>query len=293
MVVNEQALTFECEGDTLLGILHATPTPARRGVLIVVGGPQYRVGSHRQFTKLARDLASHGVPVFRFDCRGMGDSTGAARTFESVGADIRSAIDCFFERVPAMAEVVLWGLCDAASAALFYAHQDARVSGIALLNPWVHTERSTARAYLRHYYAKRLFDPGLWRKIGRGEFSVRRAAASLGRYATAAIGRGPAARREGGNGVTAGGAAVDPGPLPDRMEDGLRRFRGRVLLILSGNDLVAQEFRGLVEGASRWRALLEDDRVTRHDLPEANHTFARREWWDRVACWTEAWLGSA
>lgn len=55
------------------------------GLLMVVGGPQYRVGSHRQFVLLARDLAAAGIPVFPFDYRGMGDSTGQARDFEGIG----------------------------------------------------------------------------------------------------------------------------------------------------------------------------------------------------------------
>src|SRR5690349_24048098 len=58
-----------------------------RGVLLVVGGPQYRVGSHRQFALLCRRLAGRGVPALRFDYRGMGDADGAARTFESVRSE--------------------------------------------------------------------------------------------------------------------------------------------------------------------------------------------------------------
>jgi hypothetical protein len=77
-------------------------------------------------------------------------------------------------------------------------------------------------------------------------------------------------------------------PLPDRMEQGLRRFRGRVLLILSGDDLTAQEFKGLAKPSHGWRRLLEDRRVTRHDLPEPNHTFARHDRRSQVERWTEA-----
>jgi hypothetical protein len=74
------------------------------------------------------------------------------------------------------------------------------------------------------------------------------------------------------------------------MEDGLRKFHGRVLLILSGNDLTAQEFKDVVARSHRWRQLLAGDRITRCDLPEANHTFARRDWRDQVERWTEAWV---
>src|SRR5690242_8322760 len=132
MTPSELALTFDCRGQSLVGILSGTGEVAERGVLVVVGGPQYRVGSHRQFTLLARHLAERGLPALRFDYRGMGDSEGDARTFERVGADIRSAMDRFFASVPGLKDVVIWGLCDAASASLFYAHQDARVSGLVL-----------------------------------------------------------------------------------------------------------------------------------------------------------------
>lgn len=100
--MNERARVFRVDGDELVGILHAGPEQARRGVLIIVGGPQYRVGSHRQFLLLARRLAADGIPVFRFDYRGMGDAGGAARTFEEVSADLRTAIDVFMAEQLAM-----------------------------------------------------------------------------------------------------------------------------------------------------------------------------------------------
>jgi len=292
MSENEQALTFECEGETLVGVLHDAPAPADRGVLIVVGGPQYRVGSHRQFVLVARHLASHGVPVLRFDYRGMGDSTGEKRTFERVDADLRCALDEFFRRVPGLQDVVIWGLCDAASAALFYARTDHRVSGIVLLNPWVHDERGSARVYLRHYYVQRLFQPAFWKKLGSGELSVRRAAEGLWNLIAAAV--RPVRADAPGAAATESGPASrgDDVPFTARMEEGLLGFRGRVLLILSGNDFTAQEFKNLVAGSRRWGREIASERVTRHDLPTANHTFSNREWRDQVARWTAAWVKS-
>jgi len=285
MPYNEQAVVFDCAGDSLIGVLSGAALSARCGVLIVVGGPQYRVGSHRQFALLARHLAEHGVPALRFDYRGMGDSEGEVRTFEGVDADIRCAIDRFFASVPGLKDVVLWGLCDAASAALFYAHQDARVSGLVLLNPWVRTEQGVARVHLRHYYLQRLFQPSLWHKVARGEFEFRKAAVALGKFVAATMGRGVPSR-------AVEKLPTGEAPLPDRMEAALRRFPGRVLLILSGNDLVAHEFNDLVKHSHDWRRLLEGRRVTQHELPEANHTFARHEWREQVARWTEEWVRS-
>src|SRR5450830_826016 len=131
----ERSLSFTCDGAQLFGIASIPAVPAARGVLIVVGGPQYRAGSHRQFTLLARSLAEQGIAAMRFDYRGMGDSAGAVRSFEDVDEDLRCAIDAFQQAVPAVRELVIWGLCDAASAALFYAHTDPRVCGLVLLNP--------------------------------------------------------------------------------------------------------------------------------------------------------------
>ncbi len=78
---------------------------ARLGVLIVVGGPQYRVGSHRQFVLLARALAARGFAAMRFDCTGMGDSDGArARRSPTATATSRAAIDAFIAHVPTVDE---------------------------------------------------------------------------------------------------------------------------------------------------------------------------------------------
>jgi len=283
MIDDERALMVDCEGESLVAVLSGAGLPAVRGVLIVVGGPQYRVGSHRQFALLARHLAERGVPTLRFDYRGMGDSDGEARTFERVDADIRCAIDRFFAIVPTLREVVIWGLCDAASAALFYAHRDARVGGVVLLNPWARTQQGIARAQIRHYYLRRLLQAGLWQKVARGEFKFREAVAALVKIVSDAMKRGVS---------TGTVASSSESPLPDRMEDALRRFRGKVLLILSGSDLTAQEFKDVVAGSHRWRQLLADERVTRHDLPEANHTFSRRDWRNQVERWTEAWVRS-
>src|SRR5512144_3183809 len=108
--MSELALTFSCQGAELVGILHPGSDRAARGVLIVVGGPQYRVGSHRQFLLLARDLAAAGIPVLRFDYRGMGDAGGEVVDFEHCQADIAAAVDAFFARSAGLREVVIWGL---------------------------------------------------------------------------------------------------------------------------------------------------------------------------------------
>jgi exosortase A-associated hydrolase 1 len=282
MQFDERALAFRCHGEWLYGVASVPRAACSRGVLIVVGGPQYRAGSHRQFTLLARSLAAQGIAAMRFDYRGMGDSGGDARDFEAVGDDLRAAVDQFTAAVPGMRQVVLWGLCDAASAALLYAAQDPRVAGLVLLNPWVRTADGIAKTTLKHYYRRRLMEPDLWRLVLSGRFDYVRSARAMVRLVREALG----ARR------AAAPASAAPLPLPERMYAGLHQFGGKVLLIFSGADLTAQEFSDMAGASGKWKRLLGAARVTRHQLAKADHTFSRRAWRDQVADWTGEWVRS-
>jgi hypothetical protein len=74
------------------------------------------------------------------------------------------------------------------------------------------------------------------------------------------------------------------------MAEGLAGFKGRVLLILSGRDLTAREFEDAAARSKLWQSLLADSRISRCDLPPADHTFSRRQWRDQVERWTLEWL---
>lgn len=282
MSLNEQAFLFDCAGEALPGIIALPHGPsAGCGVLVVVGGPQYRVGSHRQFVLLARHLARNGVPCMRFDYRGMGDASGEARSFEAVGEDIRAALDAFHARVPGLHGVVLWGLCDGASAAAFYAPLDRRVRGLVLLNPWVRTTAGEAGTYLRHYYLRRLFSLAFWKKLAGGGVALGRSLGELG--ARIAQARGKDA---GGDG--AAGSAAEQG-LPWRLRRALQTAGLPWLAILSGRDYVAREFEQVLAGEA-WRTLLPAGELFR--LPDADHTFSSAPWRDAVAMQTLDWLRS-
>jgi exosortase A-associated hydrolase 1 len=276
---------FPCEGENLLGIISAPVNSAPTGVLIVVGGPQYRVGAHRQFVHLARHLAASGVACMRFDYRGMGDGSGAMRTFEQVEADLRAAMDAFVANYPPIRRVVLWGLCDGASAECFYAANDRRVAGAVLVNPWVRTEAGEARTYLRHYYLRRLLSRAFWQKLLDGGIDLQASLGSFLRAFRLALG----ARREG---VRRSARQVDEsdGPLPERMARGLQCFDGRILVILSGNDYTAKEFCQVRAESVSWaRALNGADSAL---LEEADHTFSTHAWKAWVAETTARWVAA-
>jgi exosortase A-associated hydrolase 1 len=263
-----QPLPFDCQGERLLGMLH--PAAGDLGMVVVVGGPQYRVGSHRHFVHIAESAAAAGHPVLRFDVRGMGDSTGALRAFTDIGDDILAAIDALCRSQPHVQRVALWGLCDGASAALMYLNErrDARVAGVCLLNPWVRSAASLARTHVRHYYLRRMADADFWRKLLRGGIGMGALGELWANLQTA--------RRASAPDAAPPPAAATMQPFQERMRQGWQRFDGGVLLVLSGNDYTAAEFIEHTRDRADWQALLARPSVQRLSLPEADHTLSRQ-----------------
>lgn len=286
--MNETPIVFESADSPIVGMLHPAVGQQELGVLVMVaGGPQYRIGGHRQLVLWARKFAAHGFPVFRFDFSGMGDSYGEYLGFEDVQHNIQAALDRFFQEVPSLKQVVLWGECNACSASLFYAHKDPRVSGIVMLNPWVRTEQGQAKAVVKHYYLNRLTQRSFWAKVFGLKFDV------LGSVRSAiqmiSLARGQTAGTRGNEEIEAK-TEVDRRPLPDRMLDGLARFKGRIMLVMSGRDMVSKEFDDLLQAAPAWNRHLAACDLIRHDLEHADHTFSTGEWRDQVGKWGIDWL---
>lgn len=278
MPYTEQPTQFTCAGDTLVGILTLPPQAPVTGVVIVVGGPQVRAGSHRQFVLLARALADAGVAVLRFDYRGMGDSSGALHTFENASDDIAAAVDQLLQRVPSVGRVVLWGLCDAASAALLYCHDsmDARVTGLCLLNPWVRSDASLAKTQVKHYYTQRLRQKEFWLKLLGGKVARGALAGFVQKLRQA-------------NGAT---TATNTASLSyqQRMAKAWHGFGGRILLILSGDDYVAKEFLEFTQTDPAWQGWQHHPGLSRQDLCDADHTFSNANARRQVEVLTQTWL---
>lgn len=282
MSFDERAVTFDCVGQPLLGIVSLPANPGALGVVIVVGGPQYRAGSHRQFVSLARRLAGSGISVLRFDYRGMGDSEGDLRNFEDIDADIDAAVGALCSGAPAVQRVVLWGLCDAAAAAMMYWERtrDPRIAGICALNPWVRSQVSLARTHVKHYYLARLRQRQFWTKLlsGRVAWSALGGLARNVRDATARRSRGPA-----------------PAQFQSRMARTWRDFDGHLLLLLSEDDYTAREFVEYTATDPEWQRALSSRSRPRVTLPGADHTCstpgAKRAAEDATLDWLQSFDG--
>ena len=251
----EASVVFDCGGDRLIGIHHGVEDQTPSTVVVnVVGGPQYRVGSHRQFVLTARFLASAGFPCLRFDYRGMGDSAGELRSFTSVSEDIDVVVAWCRQTYPD-SKIVLMGLCDGASAAAIYG-ESTQVDGLILINPWVHRPDLAAKVQVWHYYRQRLLSWAFWRRLLTFQVNVGAAAQDIGSGVSAAAQAGEATDNE----------------FVDRMFSGLTKQKCPVLTLLSGDDLTAMEFQQLCRQDRAWRKLVGSWKQV--DFPQADHTFS-------------------
>ena len=218
--------------------------------------------------------------VLRFDYRGMGDSEGESRGFEHVDEDIDAAIDSLLREVPQVRRVLLWGLCDAASACLMYLNRsDPRIAALVLANPWVRTVAGEARTYLKHYYLQRILQRSFWEKLLKGAFDVRRSVRDVADFFRKTrlddAGRGASARN-----------------FLERMYVGLESCRVPLLLLTSEHDLTAKEFLDHCESHPDWRKLLERRRVRPELLSGADHTFSTENSLSRVTARCLEWMSA-
>ncbi len=273
--VREEPLVIECEGEHLLGIVSTPPAgavPRGVGVIIVVGGPQYRAGSHRQFILLARSLSAAGYHCLRFDYRGLGDSSGSRRDFMEVDHDIGAALTAFRHTCPELRKVVLCGLCDGASASLLYLHARSQLAGITalvLINPWFRSELGLVQAQVRHYYLQRVMAPGFWLKLFRGDVGISAFTGLMSK-----LHKLWQSRIERLTQNTTENLCIS---YQERMLSAWASFPGPVLLVLSGRDLVARECVHHLTSEFRGRShqvLMNRASTQVFEAPNADHTFS-------------------
>lgn len=281
MNVEEIPLSFDCEGSTLIGVLHLPEVAQHVGVLTVVaGGPQYRAGVGRQLVTLGRELAAGGVPVLRFDHRGLGDSVGDFQGFEHIEKDLQAAIKAFKGKIPTLESIVLWGGCDAASAVMIHACKCPEVSGMILGNPFVSSAQTKA-AVIRQHYFRRIFERTFWVKLIALKYNpfVYIADAIKAAFARARINNDSSADRDDQH-----------LPFQRRMLAGLQKFEGDVLLLMSGKSLVSREFDELMQREPEWKLALEECSYQRVDLEDADQAFSTERARESITIAAREWL---
>jgi hypothetical protein len=174
--VSERALRFGA-GGSLVGVLtdpaEGTARPNAPAIILLGAGIVHRVGPHRLYVKIARQLARMGFVVFRFDFSGIGDSRfrdDALPMEKSAILETREAMDCL-SAIRNIDRFVLVAICSGAGFSFQTARADARVVGVSLLNAAGHrwsTGHELARTMVHHYW-RMLWSPSFrgknWRKL--------------------------------------------------------------------------------------------------------------------------------
>ncbi|HST37409.1 MAG TPA: hydrolase 1, exosortase A system-associated [Allosphingosinicella sp.] len=240
-------LSFSCEGAELAASLDGGAGTI--GLLMVTGGSQTRIGSHRMYERLAKALAGNGFQCFRYDRRGVGDSGGDDPGFRASGPDVKAAATAFRTAAPELERVIGFGLCDGATALGLFGRQ-AGLEGLILVNPWlVEAEAGEpAPAAIKRHYARQLTSREGWRKILSGAVDWRKLFKGL--RSISAPHEGSPLARETAAALRAGG-----------LRAWLILAEGDGTAIAAEQELRAAAFKGLIEG--------------RETIGSDSHTFAR------------------
>jgi exosortase A-associated hydrolase 1 len=210
-------LTFACEGASLAATLDSGAAAGSVGLLLVTGGTQSRIGSHRMYEELSKALAEEGIFCLRFDRRGVGDSEGLDPGFLGSGPDISAASAVLRAHHPGLERVYGFGLCDGATALALFG-DEAGLDGLILVNPWlVEAEAGEPPpAAIRRHYRERLLSIEGWKKLLSGGVDYRKLLRGLVK-----------SRRRDGS------------PLAQQVADGLSRHRLPAEWILATGDATA------------------------------------------------------
>lgn len=244
-------ISFPCAGETLVATLDEAS--GSTGLLIVSGGNEIRIGAHRGMAELAAGIAAAGHPVFRYDRRGIGDSTGENNGFESTAEDIREATAAFRQAAPHLHRIVAFGNCDAASALALF-HAEAGIDALVLSNPWTieASDDLPPAAAIRSRYIEKLKDPRELLRLATGGVNLRKLAGGLVKASVK--------------------AAPTPAGLPARLAAALADSQVPITLLVAARDNTALAF------TDHWKShsfAASRARLSLHACDTDSHSFAR------------------
>lgn len=232
-------IAFPCAGETLIGSLDMAA--GATGLLIVSGGNEIRCGAHRGMALLAAAMTARGHPVFRYDRRGIGDSSGDNHGYLSARGDLVAAAEAFRAAAPQLATIVAYGNCDAASLLALHG-REAGVDRLILANPWTIEDFDDLPpvAAIRATYRQRLTSPRAWARLLSGRIDLGKALRGLRKASTA-----------------------PPQTLARRIVGAIENWGDAATIILASGDATAQAF----AAAAPHRPA--------HRIDTASHSFAR------------------
>jgi len=149
--MNEHTILFGANNG-LIGTLTLPDSDVKQanvGFLLFNAGVTHRVGPHRINVRVARQLATRGIPSLRFDLAGHGDSarqTGEYSFEEQAVVDIRSAMDALGDAAK-LSRFAIFGFCSGAYYGLDAAIADERAVGLLMLDAYRYPTLRTHATY--------------------------------------------------------------------------------------------------------------------------------------------------
>ena len=184
--MKEQAVTFG-QKNSLVGVLTDSATGpangAKMGAILLNAGVIHHVGPGRLYVKIARQLASFGFTVLRFDFSGIGDSKPRYDNlpFEKSSIDETQRAMDLLAALRGIRRFILIGVCSGARVSFTTACCDARVLSAILINFEVTSDEDREldsdfnRRKDEHYYLNfAIRNYRSWRKFFTGEAEYRR-----------------------------------------------------------------------------------------------------------------------
>jgi len=175
IAIRETPVVIENAAMRLVGVLTEPVDVPAAGLALVLlnAGAIRRSGPGRMWVDLGRRWAARGVPTFRVDLGGIGDSSGARPAVTTVAGlyepeyveEVRAALDALADRVGAH-RFALLGLCAGAYWSFHTALADDRVSQIVLLNSRIlFWDPAISDDYDARNRRIRLFRASAWREL--------------------------------------------------------------------------------------------------------------------------------
>ena len=212
--------------------------------------------------RLAQTVSHNDFPVFRYDRRGIGDSSGDNGEFLASRADIMAATQYLKQTVPSLKKIIGFGNCDAAtSLALF-----SRLDGLILANPWVieiagsagETAYQPVASAIRARYWNRLKNPRTIIDALSGKIDFRKFLGGLKQ----------ATQKQENTGLSI------------RLRDALLESEHSCRILLAKHDTTALAFQA-AWNSSDFSAVKNKTNITLNTLESASHSFAddhARQW---------------
>ncbi len=167
--MSEHTVVFPVGSEALIGVFtkaEASSDSIQPAVVFLNAGLLHRIGPHRLYVRMAREMANKGFSSLRFDLSGIGDSPSRTDGLPLRAAalhDVQDALD-FLAQTRELSSFILIGLCSGADLALRVALADNRVVGAVLIDGLPYR---TPRSYLYDQMSRawRVIACGAWRKF--------------------------------------------------------------------------------------------------------------------------------